>query len=138
MVLPAGRRYRRRRILVGGATLLLVGGAAYKIGTSQAQQIQQHTGKAPEELTQTELEQAMDALDIEEQELTAQDEAAIEAEAEGPDTLSTPPAASPDAPARSAAQPSYLEELEKLAELKDAGIISEDEFEAKKKQLLGL
>ena len=33
---------------------------------------------------------------------------------------------------------SYLDELEKLAELRDQGVISDDEFEAKKKQLLGL
>ena len=32
----------------------------------------------------------------------------------------------------------YLDELERLASLRDQGIISEEEFEAKKKQLLGL
>jgi predicted Zn-dependent peptidase len=31
-----------------------------------------------------------------------------------------------------------MDELEKLAELKDKGIITEEEFEAKKKQILGL
>ncbi|PNX46429.1 MAG: hypothetical protein BV457_04070 [Thermoplasmata archaeon M9B1D] len=31
-----------------------------------------------------------------------------------------------------------MDELEKLARLRDKGIISEEEFEAKKKQLLGL
>ncbi len=128
MILPAGRRYRRRRILVGGAALLLVGGAAYKIGKSQAQQIEQHTGKLPEDLTQAELEQAMDDLGIEEQELTAEDQAAIEAEAEGA-------SAPPPAPAE---QADYIEELKKLAELKDMGIVTEEEFEAKKEQLLGL
>ena len=124
MVLPAGRRYRRRRILVGGAALLLVGGAAYKISQSQAKQIEQHTGKPPEDLTQQELEQAMDDLDIEEQEITPQDEAAIEAEAI--DDNAAP------------AEPDYIEELRKLADLKEAGIITDEEFEAKKQQLLGL
>jgi predicted Zn-dependent peptidase len=33
---------------------------------------------------------------------------------------------------------SYLDELEKLAGLRDRGVITEEEFEAKKKQLLGL
>jgi len=33
-------------------------------------------------------------------------------------------------------EPSYLEELEKLAALRDQGIISDEEFEAKKAQLL--
>ena len=35
-------------------------------------------------------------------------------------------------------QPDYAEELQKLAELKAAGIINDEEFEAKKKQILGL
>ena len=36
------------------------------------------------------------------------------------------------------AEPDYVAELEKLAQLKSQGIISEEEFEAKKKQLLGI
>jgi len=143
-MLPVGRRYRRRRILVGGATLLLVGGAAYKIGQSQAKQIEQHTGKPPEDLSQEQLEQAMDELGIEEQELTPQDQAAIEAEAE--DSAAAPAQTAPPASATAAspAQPpaaapsDYIEELRKLAELKDAGIVTEEEFQAKKRQLLGL
>lgn len=35
-------------------------------------------------------------------------------------------------------QSSALDELKKLKELLDIGIISQDEFDAKKKQLLGL
>jgi hypothetical protein len=45
-----------------------------------------------------------------------------------------PAPAAPAAPA----QPDYAEELQKLAELKAAGIINDEEFEAKKKQILGL
>jgi Short C-terminal domain len=41
------------------------------------------------------------------------------------------------APAAPAA-PDYAAELEKLAQLKAQGIISEEEFEAKKKQILGI
>jgi hypothetical protein len=43
-------------------------------------------------------------------------------------------AAAPAAPA----EPDYAAELEKLAQLKAQGIISEEEFEAKKKQILGI
>jgi hypothetical protein len=43
-------------------------------------------------------------------------------------------AAAPAAPA----QPEYMAELEQLAQLKAQGIITDEEFEAKKKQLLGL
>ena len=35
-------------------------------------------------------------------------------------------------------EPDYIDELERLAGLKEKEIISEEEFEAKKKQLLGL
>ncbi len=35
-------------------------------------------------------------------------------------------------------EPAYLGELEKLGELRDKGILTQEEFEAKKKQLLGL
>ena len=42
-----------------------------------------------------------------------------------------PPAAQP-------AAPDYAAELEKLAQLKAQGIITEEDFEAKKRQLLGI
>jgi len=35
-------------------------------------------------------------------------------------------------------EPDYMAELEKLAQLKAQGIITDDEFDAKKKQLLGI
>ena len=43
------------------------------------------------------------------------------------------------APAPQAApEPEYVGELQRLAQLRDQGIISDDDFEAKKKQLLGI
>jgi hypothetical protein len=42
------------------------------------------------------------------------------------------------APAAAAAEPEYMAELEQLAQLRDQGIVSPEEFEAKKKQILGL
>jgi hypothetical protein len=45
-----------------------------------------------------------------------------------------PPAAAPAAPAG----PDYTAELEKLAQLRDQGVISAEDFEAKKKQILGI
>lgn len=50
--------------------------------------------------------------------------------------LLDPPKADPSSPAPQALDP--LDQLKKLGELKTAGIISEEEFEAKKKQLLDL
>ena len=43
----------------------------------------------------------------------------------------------PAAPAQPAA-PDYVAELEKLAQLKGQGLISEEDYEAKKKQILGI
>ena len=37
-----------------------------------------------------------------------------------------------------AAAPSYADELEQLAKLRDQGVITAEDFEAKKKQLLGI
>jgi hypothetical protein len=45
----------------------------------------------------------------------------------------------PAAPAAAAPEePAYMAELEQLAQLRDQGIVSPEEFEAKKKQILGL
>ena len=57
-------------MLVGG----LVAFGAYKMTKSQSEQVQQHTGVDPEELTDQELAQAMDELGIEKQEVTDSDQ----------------------------------------------------------------
>ena len=113
--------------------MLLVGGAAYKLGQNSVKQVEDYTGKPADQLTEAELEAAMEQLGIEEEEITDADMAAIEAEA-----IDDAPAPTPTVAPAAPAQPNYIEELKKLAELKDAGIVSEEEFEAKKKQLLGL
>ncbi len=48
-----------------------------------------------------------------------------------PQEYAPPPPAAP-------AEPDYVAELSKLAHLKDQGIISQEEFDAKKKQILGI
>jgi Short C-terminal domain len=42
------------------------------------------------------------------------------------------------APVPDAAPPEYVEELEQLAQLRDQGVLTPEEFEAKKKQILGI
>ena len=50
-----------------------------------------------------------------------------------------PPAAAPAPPPTEAPQTkSYVKELEELSALKEKGILSEEEFQAKKKQILNL
>ena len=126
-------RMRRRRILLtGGLIAVAVAGTAtaVKMSQSDAQRIEAHTGKKPEDLTEQELETAINDLDIETQELSDADVTAIEAaDAEPATAAPAPPAASGS---------DYITELKKLAELRDMGILTDEEFEAKKKQLLGL
>lgn len=66
------------------------------------------------------------------QKYAAQDQAAYEQQMAAQQAAAAP--AAPAAPA----EPDYMAELEQLAQLKAQGIISEEEFEAKKKQLLGI
>jgi hypothetical protein len=112
------RRRRRRRILLVGGLLAF---GAYKMSKRDAQRIEEHTGTAPEDMTDEELKRAMDELNIEKQYRDAGDQEYVE-----------------EAPAQEASEPSYLDELERLAQLRDQGVITDEEFEAKKKQLLGL
>jgi len=129
---------RRRILLTGGMVAIAVAGTATAIKLSQAdaQRIEQHTGKKPEDLTEEQLDQAIEHLNIETAELTDAEVAAIEA-AEAEPAAPAPAAPSP-APQAPAAQQDYITELKKLAELRDMGIITAEEFEAKKKQLLGI
>lgn len=114
------RRRRRRILLVGG----LVAFGAYKFSQRDADRIEQHTGVNPEELDDAELEQAMSDLDIEPQTVTSED-----SEQSG----------APAAPAASTGGSSIdIEEIEKLAALRDQGILTDVEFDAAKKKILGL
>ena len=126
------RRVRRRRVLVGGFVVLAASGtyAAVKLSQQDAQRIEEHTGQPPDQLEDQDLEQAMQELNIQSAPLTDEDQAALGADP-------APAAPAPAAPTPSA-EPSYLEELEKLGDLRDKGIITDAEFEAKKKDLLGL
>ena len=91
-----GARRRTRRRWKRHMSLML--------SAQQKAQIQQQTGKNPDEMTNDELDEVITTAGI-----------------EVPDE-----------------EPAYMDELEKLAGLKEKGVITEDEFEAKKKQLMGL
>jgi histidinol phosphatase-like PHP family hydrolase len=118
--------------MVGGMVLLAVGGtaAAVKLTQKDADRVEEHTGQSVEEMSEEDLVAAMEQLGIQSIELDDNDRAIIADEA------SQAPSGADPAPTQ--AQPSYLDELEQLANLRDRGVISEEEFEAKKKQLLGL
>ena len=99
-------------------SLLALGGTAavaYKIGQNSVKQVEQHTGKSFDSLSEEELATAIDDLDID---LPADDQ--------------------DEADETYVEEPDYIDALERLAGLKEKGIISEEEFQAKKKELLGL
>ena len=129
------RRRWRRRVMVGGMVLLAVGGtaAAIKLSQKDAQRIEEHTGTSVEELSDEELTGAMKDLGIQSAELTAEDKATLASSPPVDDELESSPTNDSQA-----SSDSYLDELEKLAQLRDQGIITNEEFDAKKKQLLGL
>ena len=106
-------------MLVGG----LVGFGVYKMTKSQAQQVEKHSGVPPEEMTDEELSQSMDDLNIPKQKIDASDQEAAEGVGG-----TAPPAATTD----------WAGEITKLAELRDNGVLTDEEFEAKKKQILDL
>ncbi|HSG16070.1 MAG TPA: SHOCT domain-containing protein [Anaerolineae bacterium] len=110
------RRRRRRVILVGG--MIAVG--AYALSKHDTERVEQHTGKSAEELNDEELDQAMNDLNIDKQELTDEEWDYVDEQDPEPE------------------EDDYIAQLERLAELKDQGILTEEEFEAKKKQLLDL
>jgi histidinol phosphatase-like PHP family hydrolase len=117
--------------MVGGFVLLAAGGAAYgayKLSKQDADKIEQHTGQSVEEMSEEDLVAAMQQLGIQSIELTDEDKAIVEKEP------SEPAGAAPGAEEAD----DYLDELERLASLRDQGIITDDEFEAKKKEILGL
>ena len=121
MAMRQRRRRRRRRVLLVGG---LVAFGAYKMSKKDADRIKEHTGTDPEEMTDEELEKAMDELNIEKQIRDESDQEIVEN--------------SPAQEGQGSDEPSYLDELERLAQLKDQGIITKEEYEDKKKQLLGL
>jgi hypothetical protein len=71
MAMMMRRRRRRRRVLLVGG---LVAYGAYKLSKKDAQRIEEHTGTDPEELTDEELEKAMEELNIEKQYRDANDQ----------------------------------------------------------------
>jgi hypothetical protein len=124
--------YRRPVIRRPLGTLLIMGataGVAYKLGKREAQRIQEYTGVPPDQLSEEDLQAAMQDLDIQSQPLDAEDRQALAG-------AGTPPSGGPASTTPD--QADYIAELGRLAELRDQGIISDEDFEAKKKQLLGL
>ena len=74
------RRCMRRRMIVAGAVIVAVGASAVKMTQPEVEQVEQHTGKKVEDLSEEQLDAAMSDLGIEGQEPTDQEVAMLEAE----------------------------------------------------------
>lgn len=123
--------------------LLAVGAVAYgavKLTRKDADRIEQHTGTPVEELSDEDLVVAMEELGIQSIELDENDRAIITRETDQslPSTESAAASVEPEALPAQEVSSSYLDELERLAGLRDQGVITDEEFAAKKGQLLGL
>ena len=72
-------RRRRRRVIVAGA--VVVGGttAMVKMSQQDAEKIQQTTGKAPEDMDEQELQQAMQQTGVQAQPIMPEDQQAMAA-----------------------------------------------------------
>jgi hypothetical protein len=115
--------------------MVLIGGAAaiYKLSKKDAQRIEEHTGVPPEEMEDEDLQVAMNELGIQNQPVSEAEKAQLMTD-ETPQVAAPPSSAAP----AGSAQPEYIAELKQLADLRDQGIITDEEFEAKKRQILGL
>ena len=115
MMMRRRRRRRRRRIILAGGLVAL---GAYKLSKKDVERVEEHTGKSAEELSDEELDKAMDDLNIQKDEMDDSElDHVDQADAQDDD---------------------YIEELERLADLHEKGILTDEEFETKKKQLLDL
>lgn len=124
---PTPRRGRRSAIRRPLGSLLILGataGVAYKLGKNQAQKIQNYTGYPPDQLSEADLQTAMQDLNIQSEPLDEQDQLAVQS------------AQTSQLPLDSGGN-DYIDELQRLAELRDTGVITSEEFDAKKQQLLG-
>ncbi|HNU05730.1 MAG TPA: hypothetical protein PKL67_16445, partial [Anaerolineae bacterium] len=110
------RRRMRRRLVVGGAVLLAVGVSAVKMTPDEVQQVEQHTGMKAEDLSEEQLDAAMEELGIEGQEPTDQEIAMLEAEEDK--AAGQPAAASAQAQPAPASQDEVIAQLERLGALK--------------------
>ncbi len=105
------RRRRRRRVILAGGLIAL---GAHKLSKKDVDAIEAQTGKPAEELSDEELDQAMSDLNIQGEEMTDEEMDQVDA----------------------ADEEDYIDQLERLGALHDQGVLTDEEFAAKKAQLL--
>jgi len=124
----------RRRLIIGGAVLVAAGATAVKMSQSEVQQVEQYTGQKAEDLSEEQLDAAMNELGIEGQEPTDQEIAMLEAEEDKAQQV--PPTSGPAPGIAPAPQGDLIAQLERLGTLKAQGLLTDEEFAAAKAKLL--
>ena len=115
------RRRRRRRMMLMGGMVALGTAAVFKMSKKDTKRVEEHTGKTAEDLSDEELQQAIEDLQIQVDELTDAEYDEVEKFDDAEEK-----------------EDDYLDQLERLAELHEKGILTDEEFAAKKKTLLEL
>jgi len=126
------RRRRRRRIILVGGMVALGASAVHKYSKKDVERIEAQTGKPAEELTDEELQQATQSLGIEPEEMSDEEFNEFEAEDAKDDEDDE------GGNGGNGGNDDYINQLERLSELHAQGILTDEEFAAKKKQLLDL
>ena len=118
--MPLGRRGRPGLIGMAARTAVVAGTATAVSGSVSRHQQEKAQGQYEQQQYEA-----------------AQQQAQIDAAAQAAAAQYAQPAAAPAAPAAPAGGTDIVAELTKLASLKDAGILSDEEFAAAKAKLLG-
>jgi hypothetical protein len=110
-----------------------------KLTAPDAQKIQDDAGMPVEQLEESDLRESMTELHIQAQPLTPQDYSTLGIPAPpqaGSSSTTVVKHSAPPPPASTA--PSLEDQLKSLDNLKTSGLITEDDYNAKKKQILGI
>jgi len=119
-------------LVAAAATTAVVAGTAGAVRHRQDQKYQSQANQQQATQEQAQMAAQMDAMQ-QQQAMLAQQQAAL-AQQQAQQPAPAPQAAAPAGGVTDDA----IAQLQKLAELQKAGIITQQEFDAKKKQLLGL
>jgi hypothetical protein len=132
--MPRGRRGRPGLVGTMARTAVVAGTASAVVGHSQNKQAAKRQSAAEQQAAQqAAFESQAQLADMQAQMNAMQAQQAAAA----PPPAAEPPPAAPAAPAAAPAEDDLMAQLSKLADLKAAGVLSDEEFAAAKAKLLG-
>jgi Short C-terminal domain len=115
-----------RRIARAAVGAAVIGGTAAVVNNKMNQHYANQANAQAQQQQMADMQYQQQQLAAQQQQLAAQQQAALPQQAPAPAL----PAANP--------MDEQIAQIQKFAKLKDQGILTEDEFQAKKKQILGI